>query len=154
MAGEQLRSSATEGIPGAVCQTPTSAPASGYGSGLISTPLTTLKMAVVAPIPSASVTSAMAVNAGARPNRRKACWIDLMMTSTTHGLTQLAEIPAGKNHAPMPGRARYSQIDGHSDRRHPWRLPGHRHLRPRRYGQGLSCAQPSHGARGGHEDRT
>jgi hypothetical protein len=46
----------------------------GKGSGLISTPLTTLKIAVFAPMPSASVISAMAVNAGAIPNRRKTCF--------------------------------------------------------------------------------
>jgi hypothetical protein len=38
---------------------------------LISTPSTTLKIAVVAPMPSASVTSAMAVNIGARFSLRR-----------------------------------------------------------------------------------
>ena len=41
------------GNPGAVCQTPTRASASGYASGLIKTLSITPKMAVFAPIPSA-----------------------------------------------------------------------------------------------------
>ena len=44
------------------------------------TPLTTLKMAVFAPMPSASVISTMAVNMGACANRRHAR--DLMESNT------------------------------------------------------------------------
>src|SRR5215469_15078277 len=47
------------------------------------TPLTTLKMAVLAPIPRASVTSAMEVNIGACPNRRRTCRRGLMASNTT-----------------------------------------------------------------------
>ena len=49
----------------------TSSSASGYGNGLISTPLTTLNTAVLAPIPIARVMSATVVNIGARVNRRR-----------------------------------------------------------------------------------
>ena len=47
------------------------------------TALTTVKIAVVAPIPSARVTSAMEVNIGARPNLRNTCFRDLMGTNTS-----------------------------------------------------------------------
>ena len=46
-------------IPGAVCQTPTSVFGSSNGSGFSSTPRTTLKIAVLAPMPSASVKTAI-----------------------------------------------------------------------------------------------
>ena len=51
---------ATENRPycGTTSCTRTSASGSGYGSGRSSTPLTTLKMALVAPMPSASVRTA------------------------------------------------------------------------------------------------
>ena len=49
---------------GVVDQTKTTLSASRYGSGLNSTELMTLKIAVFAPIPRASVTSATTVNAG------------------------------------------------------------------------------------------
>jgi hypothetical protein len=52
------------------------------GSGLIRTPLTTLKMAVVAPMPSASVIRAIEVNIGARQNRRKTCLSDFVKGNT------------------------------------------------------------------------
>ena len=45
---------------------------SAYGSGRNSTPLTTLKMAVFAPIPSARVRTAMALKAGRLRRNRKA----------------------------------------------------------------------------------
>src|SRR5205823_10045122 len=45
---------------------------SGYGSGRNSTTLTTLKMAVLAPIPSARVSTATAVKAGCMASIRKA----------------------------------------------------------------------------------
>src|SRR5215510_3286600 len=57
--------------PGAECHTPINSSASGYGSGLIRTLFTTLKTAAFAPIPTARVTSAIAVNVGARVNRRR-----------------------------------------------------------------------------------
>jgi hypothetical protein len=53
-------------------QTATSESGSGYASGLISTPLTTLKMAVFAPMPSASVKTATAANVGLRRRPRSA----------------------------------------------------------------------------------
>ena len=59
--------------PGAVCHSPTSRSGSGKGSGFSRTPLTTLKMAVLAPMPSASVTSVARVKAGVRSRRRAAC---------------------------------------------------------------------------------
>ena len=46
------------------CQTCTSLAGSAYGSGRSSTALTTLKMAVVAPMPSASVPIAVIANPG------------------------------------------------------------------------------------------
>jgi len=46
--------------------------ACGYGSGLISTEYTTLKIAVVAPMPSASVSTAANVKAGRRAKPRSA----------------------------------------------------------------------------------
>ena len=63
---------ARQPTPGAVCQTPTSASGSGYGSGLSSTPLTTLNTAVVAPMPSASVRMATMREAGRAPQRAQA----------------------------------------------------------------------------------
>ncbi len=56
--------------PGAVCQTPTSRSGSWKGSGFNSTPRTTLKMAVLAPMPSASVSTATEANSGVRRRRR------------------------------------------------------------------------------------
>ena len=44
---------------------------SGKGNGSSSTALTTLKSVVVAPMPSARVSAAVAANPGARPSRRK-----------------------------------------------------------------------------------
>ena len=44
---------------------------SGYGSGLSSTPSTKLKMAVFAPMPSASVSTATAVKPGAFSSERR-----------------------------------------------------------------------------------
>ena len=44
----------------------------GYGSGRSSTPLATLKIALLAPIPSAIVNSAVAVNPGVRRSIRTA----------------------------------------------------------------------------------
>jgi hypothetical protein len=49
---------------------PTSRSGSAYGNGLRSTPLTTLKMALFAPIPSASVSTATMVNPGLLTSRR------------------------------------------------------------------------------------
>jgi hypothetical protein len=43
---------------------------SAYGNGFSNTPLTTLKMAVLAPMPSARVTTATAANPGLRQRRR------------------------------------------------------------------------------------
>ena len=45
---------------------------SAYGRGFNSTPLTTLKMALLAPIPRASVSTATSVNAGLLKSRLKA----------------------------------------------------------------------------------
>ncbi len=56
--------------PGAVCHNATSCPECGYGRGFNSTPSITLKMAALAPMPIASVTSEMAVNIGDRASRR------------------------------------------------------------------------------------
>ncbi len=47
---------------------------SGYGSGRSSTPFTTVKMATLAPIPSASVTAATAAYAGRLTRARAACY--------------------------------------------------------------------------------
>ena len=57
---------ATENRPycGTISCTRTSRSGSGYGSGCSSTPLTTLKIAVVAPTPSASVSTATIVKPG------------------------------------------------------------------------------------------
>src|SRR5580658_3285145 len=82
MVGEQLKLPAIPDTPGATCQTPANCCASGYGRGLISTPLTTLKIAVLAPMPSASVTRATEVNIGALPSRRKTCRRDVMESYT------------------------------------------------------------------------
>ncbi len=49
-----------------------SRPGSRYGSGFINTPCTTLKIAVVAPMPRPSVTTATAVNPGVRASVRTA----------------------------------------------------------------------------------
>src|SRR6185503_4790127 len=60
--------------PGAVCQTPTRRSGSGNGRGLSSTLWITLKMAVLAPIPSARVISVARVNTGVRARRRNVCF--------------------------------------------------------------------------------
>jgi hypothetical protein len=59
--------------PGAVCQSPTSRSGSANGSGLSRTVLTTVKIAVLAPIPRASVINVANVNTGVRTRRRTAC---------------------------------------------------------------------------------
>ena len=51
--------------PGALCQMPISRSESGYGSGLRSTPSTTLNTTVFAPMPTASVMRVIAVKSGA-----------------------------------------------------------------------------------------
>ncbi len=58
------------GNPGAVCQTPTRASACGYGSGLIKMLSITPKIAVFAPIPSASVRMTAAVKRGSLSQAR------------------------------------------------------------------------------------
>ena len=45
----------------------------GYGSGFSSTPSTTLKIAELAPMPMASVTTATLVNIGICTSRRRIC---------------------------------------------------------------------------------
>jgi hypothetical protein len=60
--------------PSLVWYTPTSRSGCGYGSGRSRTPLTTLKMAVLAPMPSARVIAATAVNPGDFTRRRRANW--------------------------------------------------------------------------------
>jgi len=82
MAGEHDKLPLIDGIPGARCQTPTSSWDRGKGRGLISTPFTTLKMAVFAPMPRARVISAIEVKVGAIPKRRKMCWSALMESNT------------------------------------------------------------------------
>ena len=61
------------GAPGARVNTLTSDSGSGYGSGLSSTPFTTLKTAVFAPMASPSVRSTAIVNVGFRRSAR-AVW--------------------------------------------------------------------------------
>ena len=56
--------------PGALCQTPTSRSGSLKGRGFNRTPFTTLKMALLAPIPTASVVTATIVNNGVLTNLR------------------------------------------------------------------------------------
>src|SRR5579863_5768507 len=82
MVGEQLILPEMPATPGAKCQMPASCCASGNGSGLIRTPSITLKIAVLAPMPSARVTRAIDVNIGDRPNRRRTCRRALMETNT------------------------------------------------------------------------
>jgi hypothetical protein len=55
--------------PGAVCQRPTRRSGSGNGSDLRRTPLTMVKMAVLAPMPRASVSTVAAANIGVRARR-------------------------------------------------------------------------------------
>ena len=57
---------------GAVTRTRTTRSASTYGSGFNRTPWTTLKMAVVAPMPSASASTATVVKTGLPPSDRQA----------------------------------------------------------------------------------
>src|SRR6266542_858000 len=63
--------------PGARCQTPTRRSGSGNGSGFSSTPYTTLKIAVLAPIPNARVRTATAAKPGCfrsmRAAQRRSC---------------------------------------------------------------------------------
>src|ERR1700743_3878694 len=57
--------------PGAVCHTPTNDSGCGYGNGFRSTPSTTLKTAVLAPMPAVNVKSVTMVNAGVRQSLRR-----------------------------------------------------------------------------------
>ena len=57
---------------GAVCQTPTSSSGASKGSGLSSTPFTTVKIAATEPMPSASVPTVITVKPGARDSPRRA----------------------------------------------------------------------------------
>ncbi len=70
----QSRKSGSDAVsrPIVVCRPHTTArrSGSGYPRGLSSTALTTLKMAVLEPMPSASVATAASVNAGARRRER------------------------------------------------------------------------------------
>src|SRR2546423_9287058 len=67
------------GLPGWPARNCTSWPDSGYGSGLSRTALTTVKMAVFAPMPSASVSTATAVKPGFFSNWRKANFKSFMV---------------------------------------------------------------------------
>ena len=58
--------------PGARCQTATSRSGSWYGSGFSNTPYTTLKIAVLAPIPNASVRAATVAKPGCFHSMRAA----------------------------------------------------------------------------------
>src|SRR5437660_12691305 len=82
MVGEQLMLPPIDVTPGATCQTPTNSWGCGYGSGLIRTPLTTLKIAVFAPMPNAKVTNATVVNIGDHARRRK-MWLSVFMGNNT-----------------------------------------------------------------------
>jgi hypothetical protein len=68
--GQEVMSSSMP-CRGLVSQTVLSPPGSGNGSGLSSTPRTTLKTAVVAPTPRASVSSVVAAKPGLRPSERR-----------------------------------------------------------------------------------
>ena len=57
--------------PGALWSSVTSSSGFGYGSAFSSTPSTTLKMAVFAPMPIASVNTATAVKPGIFASRRR-----------------------------------------------------------------------------------
>jgi len=68
----------------------TTRPASGNGSGARSTERTTLKIAVVDPMPNASVTTAAPVNAALRRSERTACaasctMIDIRSSAESRG---------------------------------------------------------------------
>jgi hypothetical protein len=64
----------TRPCPGAVCQSASKRSGSRYGSGLSKTAFTTLNIAVFAPIPSASVSTAIAVTPGRFNSIRKPKW--------------------------------------------------------------------------------
>ncbi len=69
-------SSSSSDNPGATCLSITSRSESGTGSGRSTTPLTTVKMAMLAPIPTARVARATRVKPGlaaARRHRRRSC---------------------------------------------------------------------------------
>src|SRR5688500_2221464 len=61
--------------PGATCHTPTRRSGSANGSGLRTTPLTTLKITALAPIAAPMVISAVSEKAGLLKRRRRACRI-------------------------------------------------------------------------------
>ena len=77
--------------PGAVCQTPISRFGSGNGKALSSTLLITLKMAVLAPIPNASVTTVASVKRGVRARRRNVCFKSRIMSGKSHSSRILDE---------------------------------------------------------------
>src|SRR5215472_8906095 len=102
MVGEQFIFPEMPLTPGATCHTPTRSWACGKGSGLISTLFTTLKMAVVAPMPSASVTSAVAVNPGAWARRRSTCFSGPMVGITERGASGFAKFRiVDEKHVPL-----------------------------------------------------
>jgi hypothetical protein len=92
--------------PGVECHTPTSASDFGYGSGLMRTLLTTLKIAVVPPIPSASVTTAIAVNPGAIRMRRSTYLSDPIEANTHQRVRRFAR-SAFNLRFPQIDRARF-----------------------------------------------
>ena len=77
--------------PGAVCHTPISRFGSGNGKALISTLLITLKMAVLAPIPKASVIIVASVNRGVRARRRNVCFKSRIISGKSHSSRILDE---------------------------------------------------------------
>src|SRR5580658_7495626 len=86
--------------PGAVSHTPISSSGWGYGNGFNRTLSSTVKIAVFAPMPTARVTSVMAVNIGARPSLRRTC--------LNWSLTDPMSPP--RPHSPFASKIRYVHV--------------------------------------------
>jgi len=103
--------------PAPTCQMPTRSWLCGYGRGMISTPFTTLKMALLAPMPSASITSARIVSAGARPSRRKTYFRAFSECDDTYNPSYFAKKGSIAEFAGRPRVVRYfcvaAGISGH-----------------------------------------
>ena len=71
-----------------MCQAPTSASGSSKGRGFSKTPLTTVKIAVLAPMPSASVSTETAVNKGVRASLRNTYLSFIVLELLTVGCSE------------------------------------------------------------------
>src|SRR5438309_429119 len=101
-------------LPGLVSHSITSRCGSRYGRGVSSTLLMTLKIAVLAPMPSARVITVMAVNAGCRRSERRAKRMSCFSTMrfSLRGALPLVGEPPLAVHQPALLEAVQGDIEG------------------------------------------